>query len=556
MYKIIKASANKTGLPDQSVDCVATSPPYWSMRIYDGDQLIDWETMSYSPMPGLSPITIPAWRGALGAEETPQAYVGHMVLVAREMWRVLKPTGIFWCNLGDTYAGYWGDQTAKDEGRASKADRNGFVMNEKPGFDNLRSSGLKPKDMIMIPDMVAFALRADGWFLRAACPWIKRNGTPESVESRPTTVIESIFMLAKAQRHFYDYVAVQMPVAESSIGRLSQDIENQTGSPRANGGAKTNGNIKAGGSIEKGRRRRTSDWFFESWQGLIHDEDGEPLAFVVNPKGFKAAHFATWPMELVEPMILSGSSSYGVCPKCGSPWVRIVEKSREHGLAEEAFPKTDGLEKQNGHKRLHQRIKAARAAGEDHDNPLGGSITIGWEPSCACDANGAAFLPDDFEIIETPTGESIGDDPTQATGRNGFNRPRGEDEGKRPITRYEQRTYVKQLRNSLHRKVIEQEAGSAFAHYIRLDKSGARPVPDDLLNSWIERGLIERVEVPKRTPFPAIPATILDPFCGSGTTLKMAVALGRDAIGVDLSDEYLEKLVPDRVDNTQIKMQF
>lgn len=498
MYRIIKASAHKTGLPDQSVDLIVTSPPYWSMRIYEGDQMIEWPTVSYSPMPGLSPITITGcapncahewidgptktispqqdhsgdirtgqrggqgwtngsagtikqgaycqkcggWRGGLGSEPTPTAYVGHLILVSREMWRVLKPTGLFWCNIGDTYAGYWGDQGAKDEGRASAADKPGFSMNDRPSFDSLRSSGLKPKDMIMIPEMAAFALRADGWFLRAKCYWLKRNCLPESTVSRPTTVIESIFMLAKEERHFYDYVAVQMPVAQSSVGRLSQDIENQIGSSRANGGEKTNGNIKAGGSIENGRRRRTSDWFFESWQGLLHDDEGEPLAFVVNPKGFKAAHFATFPEKLVEPMILSGSSAYGVCPKCGSPWIRIVEKSREHGLAEEAFPKTDGLEKQNGHKRLHQRIKAARAAGEDHDNPLGGSVTLGWEPSCSCDS----------------------DNP--------------------------------------------------------------------------------------------VPATILDPFCGSGTTLRCAVALGRDAIGVDLSDEYLEELVPKRVDNTQIKMQF
>ena len=145
-----------------------------------------------------------------------------------------------------------------------------------------------------------------------------------------------------------------------------------------------------------------------------------------------------------------------------------------------------------------------------------------------------------MEIIETPTGERVADDPTMQTGRKGLNRPRGENEGRRPITRYEQRQYAMQLRNSDYREHMEHEAGSAFAHYIRTDASGARPVPGDMLDSWIAKGWVERVAVPTFTPYPVVPATVLDPFNGSGTTGAVACAHNRNYIGIDLSAAYIE----------------
>lgn len=442
MYRVIQASAHATGLPDESVHAAIKSPPYFGMRTYHGIQAVAWPSVTYHPMAGMPPITISAWTGGLGAESRIEDYIGHLILVAREEWRILRNDGLSFWNIGDTYAGHWGDQPARDENRSSSADKPGFVMNDRPGFDNLRQSGLKPKDMIMVPHRFAMAMQADGWYVRCVLPWLKRNCLPESTLSRPTTSIEYIFMFAKSERYFYDAEAVRMAVAESSVARLQQDIASQVGSVRANGGAKTNGNIKAQGNIETGRLFRSSDPFFRTWEGIWPDENGDPLAMIVNPKGYGAAHFATYPIELAEALIKCSTSARGVCPKCGAPWARITERARDHGLADKGFVKTEALEDHDGHKRLHRRIRAARDAGESHDNPLGGMITLDWKPSCICG----------------------GGDP--------------------------------------------------------------------------------------------IPATVLDQFCGSGTTLKAAVALGRDAIGVDVAEPYLDNLVPKRVDNTQYKMQF
>lgn len=204
--------------------------------------------------------------------------------------------------------------------------------------------GLKNKDLVGIPWMAAFALRSDGWYLRSGIPWLKRSCMPESVTDRPTTALEYVFLLSKTDDYYFDKEAVLMPLANSSVGRLAQETEAQEGSTRANGGTKTNGNMKAvasgkwsteephasgkrlidgvkearaaGGDHDNpfGPRRniRNTDWFFQSLQGLIGNEDGEPLAFIVNPKGYKEAHFATWPPKLVRPMVLAG------CPLGGA----------------------------------------------------------------------------------------------------------------------------------------------------------------------------------------------------------------------------------------------
>lgn len=178
-----------------------------------------------------------------------------------------------------------------------------------------------------IPWRVAFALQADGWYLRSAMPWIKRNCMPESVTDRPTSSVEYVFLFSKSEKYFFDQRGMTRPATSSTEARMAQDVENQIGTERANGGAKTNGNFKAvcgkkhtardegdktennhGSSSPTGltRNGRNSDWFFDSWQGLYGEDDG-PLAFVVNPKPFRDAHFAVWPEKLVEPMILTGT---------------------------------------------------------------------------------------------------------------------------------------------------------------------------------------------------------------------------------------------------------
>lgn len=225
--------------------------------------------------------------------------------------------------------------------------------------------GFKSKDEIDIPNMVCEALRRDGWYRRSTIIWHKVNCMPESCRDRPTKAHEYIFLLSKSSRYFYDADAVREPISQASIERFGEVLPRVNVSPQ---GLKANG-VKGEscmGSNPNGRNRRS--------------------VWTVTTKPYSGAHFATFPPDLIEPCILAGTSAHGACSKCGAPWARVVERLREHGLAETSFPKTDGLEKQNGHKRLHQRIKAARAAGEPHDNPLGGTVTTGWAATCACNA--------------------------------------------------------------------------------------------------------------------------------------------------------------------------
>lgn len=159
-----------------------TSPPYYGLRDYGHD-------------------------GQIGLEETPEQYIEAMVEVFRCVRDVLADDGTVWLNIGDSYAGYWGDAKAKAEGRPSKADRRGFSMNAKPKFhDAFGGSGIKPKDMIGIPWMLAFALRADGWYLRQEIVWHKTNHAPEgkAASSRFTRCTESIFLLAKSYRYYFN----------------------------------------------------------------------------------------------------------------------------------------------------------------------------------------------------------------------------------------------------------------------------------------------------------------------------------------------------------------
>jgi hypothetical protein len=150
------------------------------------------------------------------------------------------------------------------------------------------------------------------------------------------------------------------------------------------------------------------------------------------------------------------------------------------------------------------------------------------------------MAPDDWEVIETPTGERVGEDPSLETGRAGMNRPRGDNEGSRPITRFEQRQYAEQLKVSPHKDTMREEAGPGFDHYTRTDRSGARPVPEDLLESWVARGWLQRVTVPEATPLPPVPCVCLDPFGGAGTVGLVAQAFKRRFILCEIKQEYAD----------------
>jgi DNA modification methylase len=298
-------------LPAESVHCVVTSPPYFGLRDYG----------------------VP---GQIGLEASPDEFVATLVGLFRDVRRILRADGTLWLNLGDSYA-----TDAKAGGAASSTLTNGLDQFGVSGHikrDWRSWGGFKRKDLIGVPWMVAFALRADGWWLRQRLPWVKRNPMPESTRDRPTSAVEDVFLLSKSETYFYDYDAVRRTMAPASVGRLAQDVEAQEGSARANGGAKTNGAMKAvRGDKQRGHSRRHAG-FNDRWDQMEREEqrgerafrntdlffasldaphgavvnDGEIIALDVATHSFKEAHFATFPPALIEPCVLAG------CPKGGT----------------------------------------------------------------------------------------------------------------------------------------------------------------------------------------------------------------------------------------------
>ncbi len=278
-------------LPDESVQCVVTSPPYWGLRDYGVD-------------------------GAYGLEPTLDEYIERMVEVFSEVRRVLRKDGTLWLNLGDAYAG--SGKGLNGDGSHSvggKQDTNiGALTAPRPG-----STGLKPKDLIGLPWRVAFALQADGWWLRSDIIWSKPNPMPESVRDRPTRAHEYVFLLTKSARYYYDADAIRTPPVESSIKRWSQNIDAQAGSCRAHGGTKANGPMKAAGGPRRARKTDKQRGHGRRHAGFNARGDAMSKAeqqaegankrsvWTIATKGFPGAHFATFPPALVEPCILAGS---------------------------------------------------------------------------------------------------------------------------------------------------------------------------------------------------------------------------------------------------------
>lgn len=345
-------------MDDESVHCGVTSPPYFGLRDY-----------------GVA--------GQIGMEKTPEEYVARLVEIFRELKRVLRDDGTFWLNIGDSYAGSGRGPTGHN-GIGNQKERQGFVD---PGTS--KANGCKAKDMIGIPWMLAFALRADGWYLRADLPWIKRNSMPSSVTDRPASSIEHVFLFSKSRKYYYDYVATMQPSSESynkdkrPRGVIRQCVNPTSKYPNEGQFKKQDGtgnNTYTGfnGRYEPNgmglRFMRDSDFFFRTWQGLMHNEDGEPMALVVNPRGYKGAHFACFPVQLVEPMILASTSEKGVCPECGAPWIRETAKT--------FVPQQDVVDPEKLAKGSNKGLDDSNGWNE---TPRGSTAveTTGWQPTCS-----------------------------------------------------------------------------------------------------------------------------------------------------------------------------
>ena len=270
------------------VQCCVTSPPYYGLWDYGHP-------------------------GQLGLEDTPAEYVSAMVEVFRLVRDVLADDGVLWLNLGDSYSAGGNGGGAQDAKQQTNV--GSLLPNAK------RTPGFKPKNLLGIPWRVAFALQADGWYLRQDIIWHKPNPMPESVTDRCTKAHEYLFLLTKSERYYWDAEAMQEPAAPASLARWAQDVEGQIGSDRVPG--KTNGNMKAVGGPRSKRDsfKRDDSKRAEVIPGQAvgtHRPDRDESewdtgmrnrrsVWTVPTQPYSGAHFAVFPAALIEPCILAGS---------------------------------------------------------------------------------------------------------------------------------------------------------------------------------------------------------------------------------------------------------
>lgn len=356
-------------LPEKSVQCCISSPPYWALRDYK-IPLTKWPAIAFRPVAGLDPITISAMECCLGLEEDPWAFVAHIVQIYRETSRVLKDDGVIWVNMGDSYASNGGHSDVN--------------CNDRRGALNI-ANGLKPKDLAGMPWRVAQALQADGWYLRCDVIWHKENPMPESTRDRPTKAHEYVFLLSKSQTYYYDNEAIREVCSGNTHARRSKaamefpgnadrdenrrrpaykvpdgwDITSGNGGHgaihkegRSKGPASYNGSDFRKGkkaavhqNVGQGERKehrklaphgpnnriKNNDSYEEAMCGLVETRnkrsvwrgvENEFLQFLrwkadqppektsvwsIPTAPFKEAHFATFPPDLILPCILAGS---------------------------------------------------------------------------------------------------------------------------------------------------------------------------------------------------------------------------------------------------------
>ncbi len=328
-----------------SIDCVVTSPPYWGLRDFGVAPSVwgahpgcrhRWGAMQRGRRQDLLPsestkrsarvgrtehqdtaatnggrfcVRCGAWQGSLGLEPSPQMFVDHLVELLREVRRVLKPTGTLWLNLGDSFFG-----GSRARGHASP--------------------GLKPKDLIGIPWRTALALQADGWYLRSDIVWQKKNPAPEPSVDRPIRAHEFLFLLAKQRHYFYDAEAVREP----SVSRASN-----------------------------------SPWPMPAARRVAPHSRSRSLRSVwtLACQPYRGSHTATFPVKLVEPCILAGTSAAGCCTRCGRPWRRVLE------VTYATIPRdAEGKRRRHADPRVFEIVVPR----------VRESTTTGWRPTCGCGA--------------------------------------------------------------------------------------------------------------------------------------------------------------------------
>lgn len=364
---LLHTDARMIPLLDASVQCVVTSPPYWGLRDYKLEPLVwgedercehDWgeelinagssqrqgttsnrrgcrntgeQMLQRDRSNGCWCQSCGAWRGSLGLEPTPDLYVQHLVEIFREVRRVLRDDGTVWLVMGDCYQS--GNRGAYGRERAGVSKNFGHAE-QKADFlsapNHLPQEGLKDKDLVGVPWMIAFALRADGWYLRSEIVWVKGYSfhpttagscMPESVRDRPTRGHEIIFLLTKSAHYLYDAAAVK------EVGIWPKGTRAAKGSGTREGNRRGGLRKKDVREVE-GERRQTGS-FQDRWDDGYATYSGQRnlrSVWLINPQPYRGAHFATFPPKLVEPCVRAGSRPQDVVldPFCGSGTVGVV----------------------------------------------------------------------------------------------------------------------------------------------------------------------------------------------------------------------------------------
>lgn len=256
-------------LPENSLHCCVTSPPYYGLRDYGAD-------------------------GQIGREATPERYIDRLVAVFHEVKRVLRPDGTCWVNIADSYCGTGSKGGSRDPKYPEGRNGQSISMTQK-------IEGCKPKDLIGIPWLLAFALRGDGWYLRSSIIWHKANPMPESVRDRPSRSYENVFLLTKSKKYYYDWQTIAEPIAATTAARYKAG--------RSGGNRKYADKVPGQGKIQSINR--------EQARGMVCDEIIVPIrsrrdVWQINTVPYKGGHFAAFPPKLAETCILAGCPVGGV----------------------------------------------------------------------------------------------------------------------------------------------------------------------------------------------------------------------------------------------------
>lgn len=389
MRTIFNGDCRHMDLPDEYVQMVVTSPPYWGLRKYSGlPDLVwgdtecehEWGSSIRGKQYGRNDTNDPtstnfgglaswdggkgnhagnfcslcgAWKGQYGLESTPEMYVDHTIEILREIRRVLRKDGVVFLNLGDSYYGSQQGYGTKNptEKQASNAGTLDTILSERKPLATQKHNTLKPKDLCLIPFRVAIAAQEDGWWVRSVIIWSKPNPMPESVTDRPTESHEYILMLTKSVRYYWDADAVREP--DHPDGR-KQTIRRQT-------------------DRYKGEMLSSfQDMEHERWTGSRNIRS--VWEFPTQP--YPEAHFAVFPEKLPELCIKAATPEAGCCSKCGAPWERVVE----YDVTDR--PKLEGdMDEHGGVGRYTVGLKDLAKHGTRPRTELG------WQPTCKCNAD-------------------------------------------------------------------------------------------------------------------------------------------------------------------------